>query len=246
MKKGKIVFLIAIVFAFSCKKHYTIGPFVGRETQVNIGKAWTSVEYNDDMTPASILLTMDKYAVQSILLSNFQLETVVELHQKGSYSAIKHVVIDWRPQGHIDSTHTFDKPQFNFYFYMINPAEREAANDSIKLATAPAVDYLPENYISFQKGVPQTGLHWYDETAPEFTGGSLTQSLLYGTYDGGVNFYEWIVPAAILAENSPMERLIPLPDKFKTAGYYPTSIKVEMTDYVIRVTLKQFVYRPAS
>lgn len=242
----RFLIIIAFVLLISCKKADTIGPFKGKEVQLYTGKAWTTVELNDDMLPRSVSLMIDKNALLGLLLSDIESSTVIELHPKGSNSAINHVVIDWRPRGHEDPAHIFDKAQFNFYFYMMGRAEREHATDPARIANLPGADYLPPNYIAAAQGLPRVGLHWHNETAPEYNGQPLDQSLQFGSYDGKLNFYEWIIPITKLTPGFSFDRPIPQPAKFKTAGYFPTSIQINMTDNTITLTLSQFVYSAAS
>jgi hypothetical protein len=49
-----------------------------------------------------------------------------------------------------------------------------------------------------------------------------------------------------LKTNSNYERQIPQPAKFKTAGYYPTKMKVVKKNGATYITLDGFTYRQAS
>jgi hypothetical protein len=99
---------------------------------------------------------------------------------------------------------------------------------------------------TFGAPVPKMGLHWLDLTSPELNGQQFTQTFIYGSYNGNVNFYEPMITKAFLDVTTSFQRNFPVPAKFKTAGYYPTKMRIERKQGVTNVILEEFVYRQAS
>ena len=111
----------------------------------------------------------------------------------------------------------------------------------------PDAAYFPATYIGPGAGVPMMGHHFIDATSPELTGQApFTQTFIYGSYDSKVVFYEPMITLDFLKTNSNFERAIPQPSKFKTAGYYPTKMKVIKRNGTTEVVLDGLTYRTAS
>ncbi len=115
----------------------------------------------------------------------------------------------------------------------------------VKLDANPSTEYLPQNYFP-GPAVPKMGKHFSDLTSAEFNGQPFTQAFIYGTYNSEVTFYEPMITLDFLKSNSNFERSIPQPSKFKTAGYYPTRMRVVKHNGLTDVILDGFAKRQAS
>jgi hypothetical protein len=90
------------------------------------------------------------------------------------------------------------------------------------------------------------GAHWVDATSPELNGAPFTQTFIYGSYNGEVNFYEPMITEEFIKANPSFERTIPQPTKYQKTGYYPTKMRIEKSDKVTNIILEGFVWRQAS
>jgi hypothetical protein len=144
----------------------------------------------------------------------------------------------------------YDKPHFDFHFYIIPESERIAIPpyqiDSTGFLNFPAPGYTPATYVPTPGGVPQMGTHWIDFTSPEFNGQPFTQTFLYGTYNGKVAFYEPMITKAFLDANASFERPFGVAAKYKESGYYPTKMRIVKAEGATHIILEGFVYRTKS
>jgi hypothetical protein len=254
MKKIVYFFLSLIVLA-SCKKHNDgDNVFKGPDQQFQGGKAWTWLQTNKDGQPEMLAIAIDQAALSTLDPGTDESHEAqdgisLKLHPKASITPFTHALLEWNPHGH-EPAGVYDKPHFDFHFYIQSEADRLAippyAQDSSKFLLFPAPGYLPGTYVPVPGGVPEMGTHWVDVTTPELHGQPFTQTFLYGSYDSKVTFYEPMITKAFLDANASFERAIPQPAKYKTSGYYPTTMQVKKESGVLNVILKGFVYRQAS
>ena len=152
-------------------------------------------------------------------------------------TAFRFVELDWNPRGH-GAPH--EAPHFDFHFYTITRAERDAILPSDpawaqKAAHAPPAAAVPPFVANpatllgldpAMLAVPMMGMHWIDVRSPELQmlpGGDpsryrpFTTTFIYGAWDGQFTFMEpMITRAHILARRTatdPAERdqVIPIP-----------------------------------
>ena len=257
MKKILITMSAAMILLASCKKddHNSGGIFKGPVKNFQQGKATTWVQLDKNGKPEKLAITIDAAAMNSLdpgsdAPGEDEMNSVsIPFPNKAGVTPFTHALIDWNPHGH-EPAGIYDQPHFDFHFYMESEAEHLTIplyqQDSSKFLNYPAPEYLPANYFNAGGGVPQMGCHWIDVTSPELHGQLFTQTFLYGSYNGNVTFYEPMITKAFIDANSSFERQIPVPSKFKIAGYYPTKMTLSTIQGAVTVTLENFVYRQAS
>ena len=250
--------VIAVVTMFaSCKKEDNIKEtvFKGPVEQFQHGKAWTWYEEDNSGKPFRVAIAIDDAAMNSLDTSHadsgghsHENSSVLKFHPKVAATPFMHVGLDWNSQGH-EPMFIYGKPHFDFHFYMMSKDERMAIppyeSDSMKFKNFPAPAYLPPTYINPGGGVPQMGAHWVDYTSPELNGVPFTQTFIYGSYNGKVNFYEPMITEAFIKANPNFERSIPQPDKYQKTGYYPTRMRIAKANGVTNIILEGFVLRQA-
>jgi hypothetical protein len=258
----KKIFFLAAVAAFvfsSCNKDKDenwSGVFKGPVEKFQHGKAWTWVQVDKQDKPVRIGIAIDDEAMNSLDPGgdhngghNHVNALSLDFHPKAAITPFKHALLDWNPNGH-EPAGVYDLPHFDFHFYMTNEAERLAIPpyevDNTGFLNFPAAGYMPGVYVPTPGGVPQMGTHWIDVNAPEINGGTFTQTFIYGSYNGNTTFYEPMITKSFLGNNTSFVRNIPVPTKFKTAGYYPTQMRIEKSNGVTSIILEGFVYRQAS
>jgi hypothetical protein len=252
MKKILIMALAAGTFFTSCKKdNDRSGIFKGPEAEVYDGKAWTWVELNKEGNPERVAISISNAALNSVKTGDggagghdHHNNVVLRFHQKADVTLFKHVWLNWNPDGH-PPVGIYNKPHFDFHYYMISSEERETHVDPVKLDAALTADYLPANHIGVDP-VPTMGKHYVDVTSPELNGQPFTQTFIFGSYDSKLTFWEPMITLDFLKNTTNFERTIPQPAKFQKTGYYPTRMRVAKANGATNIILEGFVLRQAS
>ena len=164
------------------------------------------------------------------------------------------VQLDWNPAGHPPAD-VYDAPHFDFHFYTISQAEREAIvptdpQFAAKANNVPSGAVVPPHYVPLAPpggtpadlAVPQMGVHWSDTRAPELQKllgkpdewRPFTTTFIYGSWDGRFTFLEpMITRAYILARRSAADAAgrdevipIPTPAAYQAPGYYPSAYRI--------------------
>lgn len=257
----KRIFLLlgAATIAFtSCKKNgHKDGIFKGPVAKFQHGSAWTWIEIDGDNKPERIGISIDDAAMNSLSPGGMEGDgghqmtnsLSLQFHPKASLTPFTHALLDWNPNGH-EPAGLYDKPHFDFHFYIIPESERKAIpayeTDSTGFLNYPAPGYMPGTYVPGPGGVPQMGAHWIDVTTPELNGQPFTQTFLFGSYNGKVAFYEPMITKAFIDANASFERTFGVPAKFKVSGYYPTKMRIVKAEGATHIILEAFVYRTQS
>ncbi|HTE46970.1 MAG TPA: DUF5602 domain-containing protein [Gemmatimonadaceae bacterium] len=142
------------------------------------------------------------------------------------------VAVNWNPTGHPPPM-VYTVPHFDFHFYMMSLADRNAivASDpafATKAANVPGEPFRQPGYVADppEAAVPMMGLHWTDPAAPEFHGEPFTRTYITGSWNGQLTFFEPMVTREYLLSHpndsipvgSAAQRAIP--------GFYPTAYRV--------------------
>ena len=172
----------------------------------------------------------------------------------GHGTPFKFVELDWNPGGH-EPPGVYDTPHFDFHFYTITKAERDAIDPADpryaeKANRMPAADLVPQfNDVPRPPGtplsataVPRMGVHMVDVRTPELQAllgrpeayRPFTTTFIHGAWDGHMTFWEpMITRAHLLAKRaatdpSVRDELIelPLPQRYEAAGRYPLAYRI--------------------
>jgi hypothetical protein len=159
------------------------------------------------------------------------------------------VTLDWNPSGHIPDFYA--TPHFDFHFYTISAAERDAIDpqdpafverarkmpDSTLMLPGWAAAHVlmqapPEAAVE-----PRMGTHWVNPASPEFppTAAPFTHTYIQGSWDGRMIFHEPMITRAYLlakrdaAEGAVRDEVveIPLATRHERAGYYPAAYRMQ-------------------
>ena len=164
----------------------------------------------------------------------------------------KFLELDWNPQGH-ELPGIYDVPHFDFHFYTITPAERNAIDPADpqfqqRADRLPAAEFQSPFYSTLTPpgvptpAVPRMGVHWIDVRSPEIQGPlghpenarPFTTTFIRGSWDGRFIFEEPMITRAFIlgrktaATAAQRDSLIPLPAaaKYLPAGYYPAAYRI--------------------
>jgi hypothetical protein len=173
----------------------------------------------------------------------------------GNKTPFQFVEMNWNPMGHEPDGVYQDVPHFDFHFYTISKAERDAIvptdpDFAKKANNVPAKEYVPAFNAPLgppgappaQVAVPMMGVHWLDVRSPELqkllgkpdTYKPFTATFIHGSWDGRFHFWEPMITRAHILEkkttNDPAVRdqvlPLPLPAKYQTPGYYPAAYRI--------------------
>lgn len=250
----KILILVAVsTMMFACNKEKNKEKELKSEqVALHGGKVWTSVKLDKDSNPTSVSIVLNDAVLNSVPVGQpsdhvgHANNLMIPISDKAG-TPFKFAMVNWNSSGH-EPDGVYTKPHFDFHFYTVNQNEVMNYTDPVKMdQNLPDAAYFPVNYIGPGAGVPMMGHHWIDATSPELSGQApFTQTFIYGSYDSKVVFYEPMITLDFLKNNPNYERPIPQPSKFKTAGYYPTKMKVIKRNGVTEVVLDGLTYRTAS
>lgn len=253
MKKIFFLVLVAAVSFTSCKKEDSdkSGIFKGPETILYHGKAWTWIQLNKEGNPERVAISVNDDALNSVKIGDDNTgdhahndHLILKFHPKADVTPFKHVWLNWNPSGH-PPVGIYNKPHFDFHYYMASPEERETFVDQAKLDASLPAGYLPANYIGIDP-VPTMGKHYVDVTSPELNGHPFSQTFIFGSYDAKLAFWEPMITLEFLKNTTDFVRDIPQPAKFQKTGYYPTKMRVAKFNGTTNIILEGFVLRQAS
>ena len=164
-----------------------------------------------------------------------------------------HIEIDWNPLGHPPAG-IYDKPHFDFHFYTIPPKLQDSitvtGNGLKRCMKKPPARFVPPGYI-LPPGTafPNMGVHWVNPaTAPEVRGGTFMSTLIFGSYDGRMAFWEPMVTLKYLLSKQNHTQKLAEAKSFAQSGYYPTSYSVsyDAKAHSYTVALEGLEYHRAS
>jgi hypothetical protein len=129
-------------------------------------------------------------------------------------TAAQHITVDWNPGGH-EPPGIYDVPHFDFHFYTISQAERDAMVPTdpmfmTKAARYPLPSASPAGFMVLPPApapvpaVPRMGVHWSNLAAAELQPPSspqykpFTHTFIYGSWDGAFIFAEPMITRAFL------------------------------------------------
>ena len=167
----------------------------------------------------------------------------------------KFVEMNWNPFGHEPATAYEGVPHFDFHFYVIDKAERDAivptdSQFAAKANNVPAKEFAPAFNAPLGPpgappaavAVPMMGVHWVDLRSAELQQllgkpeayKPFTSTFIHGSWNGRFIFWEPMITRAHLLEKKTTtdaavrDQLIPLPlpDKYQQPGYYPQAYRI--------------------
>jgi len=205
--------------------------------------------YSDQGVPKTIGVSITGKALKEL---PDEMEVIV-LQPKAPYvvEPYKHITVDWNPQGH-DPMGIYTKPHFDFHFFFITSAQREAITcqgaDALICTKAVPSSYIPADYGATPEGVPMMGWHWVDLKAPEFNGLPFSATFIYGFYNGVTNFLEPMVTLEYLKSKPQAEYPVRLSQNISHSGMYPKKYTVTYNhvDDTYNVALADLISRTSS
>jgi hypothetical protein len=223
--------------------------FSGPEVTMGNGKANTFFKTDNNNTPLEIGFEMTKEALTGLPQdpTNFAASTfILQLDQKAKdLTPFEHLVINWQVHGH-PPLNVFTVPHFDFHLYTITLAERLAIPPYTPATAAqidllPPAGFMPASFKPDPGGIPAMGKHWIEGLPTSFN-----HIMVYGSYNGQVNFIEPMLTLAHLQAGTTTNISYAQPQNFAKAGkWYPTKYNIFMDNQTLKhyVTLSEFVKR---
>ncbi len=152
------------------------------------------------------------------------------------------VSLDWNAGGH-EPPGVYDIPHFDFHFYTVSKAERDAIVPTDpafaqKAANFPGAEYVPAGFMVLPPppapvpAVPMMGVHWSNLASPEIQPPSspnyapFTHTFINGSWDGRFIFSEPMITRAFLLTKPDITVPISTAAKVATPGYHPTAYRI--------------------
>ena len=194
----------------------------------------------DGPTPVAIGISFTEESLDASGFSNI----VAPLPAAGTLW--DHLGLDWNPNGH-PPPGVYDVPHFDVHFYMISQTARSSIPGGAD-PVEPEERYRPPGYAPDAVSVPAMGVHWSDQSAPEFTGGMFTYTVVYGFSAGAMVFLEPMITRAFLGTRTSVSQPIAQSPEVQRTGHYPSELSVtyNAANRQYDIFLSGFVMRQAS
>lgn len=151
--------------------------------------------------------------------------------------------LNWNPAGH-EPPGIYDVPHFDFHFYTISKAERDAIDPADpafmqKASRYPAAAEVPTGYMVLPPApapapaVPRMGVHWSNLAAPELqppgspNQRAFTHTFIYGSWDGRFTFVEPMITRAFLLTRPDITVPVSRLPGAANAGLAPTAYRIQ-------------------
>lgn len=150
---------------------------------------------------------------------------VLEFPKQAEATPFTHIYFNWNPKGHFP-LEIYGAPHFDLHYYTISNEERmkipfiESAPMEDIMAVWP---YMPENYVPTMVSEPMMGVHWINPTAAEFMGEAFTHTMIMGSHEDKLIFFEPMFTLDYLRTKPNAEFPINTYTQVQEPGlYYPT------------------------
>ena len=204
-------------------------------------RAYVVLDAKSGQAPAEIGIALDQKALDGLPADGMEYSFDLQLPAQAP-APYQFAELDWNPHGHVPPG-VYDVPHFDFHFYMISQAARDAIDPAsptfaAEASNLPTGDFVPPFYIvpgpPAAVAVPHMGVHWLDVRSPELQGllgnpagyQPFTKTFIYGSWDGQFTFLEPMVTRAYLLSHPDATSPISVPARYAQSGWYPTSYHV--------------------
>ena len=217
------------------------GTFYGPAQNIGNGNVRTYVDVRGG-EPVEIGVALSETALENLPAPHTGHASAADAHAnmvayslmfpaEASRTPYRFVELDWNPGGH-EPPGVYDQPHFDFHFYTIDEAERDAIDPADplfqqKTEYLPALGFMASNYVApMMTAVPKMGLHWIDPASPELNGQKFTRTFIYGSWNGKTIFWEPMVTREFILSKPSFQTPVMQPERVATPGYYPKGYSV--------------------
>lgn len=217
------VFSLAVLLSLTACKKDKSGTTLGETVNYQGSTLSTYITTDEDGHPQEIGFTIPEAAFTSFDALTADVDWSLDFPTGDNETPFVHMWAGYNPHGH-EPLGIYDKPHFDFHFYMTSEASRLAISPADTLAGAKLLPEgeMPANYINTGL-VPTMGSHWIDVTSPELNGQPFTETFIFGSFDGKMTFYEPMITKSFIETKHNFEKAIPAASAYAFPGkYYPT------------------------
>lgn len=261
-----LMLLLVITVITGCEKTNDVSPankddkggiskttiHYGPAKSIGSGVASMWIEVTRDGKPVAIGINFSAKEATIGNLPDKQTMYHLQFPEQGKFAPFAGMMFDWNPTGHIPNE-LYEKPHFDFHFYMIPEKEHMAIPLEIGHPHSNwfESDYMPANYMSLTLAIPGMGNHWVDKAAPELTGQGFSKTLILGAYQDKQIFIEPMITLEYLQSLKPDETVTEAISQFpkvQKSGYYPKkyTITYDPTPGEYKIALTDLYYREAE
>lgn len=222
------------------------GTYEGPPVAIGQGQARTFVMLDEQGQVNTLGIRLSEAALSGLPASG-EREYQLSLPKEAAGTGYDHVTVDWNPHGHIPEG-IYDKPHFDFHFYVIDTEQRNAitavGEDLERVHKAPEPARMPADYV-LPPGteVPRMGAHAIDPGSDEFQEKPFTQTFIYGFYDARIIFVEPMMTLEFLASRPNVSTPVKQPEVHDPAFAYPTryGARYDAENAQYEITLEELV-----
>jgi hypothetical protein len=206
-----------------------------------MARAYVVLDAKSGQAPVELGIALDEKALDGLPDNGMMYPFDLQLPAQ-SPAPYRFAELDWNPHGHVPPG-VYTVPHFDFHFYMISPAARDAIDPAdpqfaAKASNLPGGDLVPPFYVvpgpPAAVAVPHMGVHWSDVRSPELQGllgnpggyQPFTKTFIYGSWDGSFTFLEPMVTREYLLSHPDATSPISVPARYAQSGWFPTSYRV--------------------
>lgn len=250
-----LVLGLALMAALPSKRDGTTKTVTGATVKIGNGTGRSYITYQDGK-PVEVGVALSEQALEGLSQPRHGAHPheMMELHAlalpENNGTPFKFVDLGWNPAGH-EPAGVYDAAHFDFHFYTITVAERDAILPTDpqfeqKAARFPDAQYIPLDYFApAPVAVPQMGVHWLDKKTPELGGKPFTATFIYGSWDGKLIFAEPMITRATIASKQDFRAAVGTAQQVQVGGYWPSSYTIHWDEQAkeYRVALNGLVSR---
>lgn len=219
--------------------HRQYGPPV--KVGSGMARAYVVLNAKDGQAPAELGIALDEKALDGLPTGAAEHSFDLQLPAQAP-APYQFAELDWNPQGHVPPG-VYTVPHFDFHFYMVSQAARDAIdpadpNYAAEANNLPTGAFVPPFYIvpgpPAAVAVPHMGVHWLDVRSPELQNlfnnpagyQPFTRTFIYGSWNGQFTFLEPMVTREYLLTQPDATSPISVPAQYAQPGWYPSSYRV--------------------
>jgi hypothetical protein len=150
---------------------------------------------------------------------------VLEFPKQVVATPFTHITFEWNPMGHFPME-IYGAPHFDIHYYTISNEERMQIPfiENVPMEDVMAVwPYMPEHYVPTMVSEPHMGMHWINPASPEFAGEPFTHTMIMGSHEKKVAFFEPMFTLDyLLSKPNVAFPINPYAQVQKPGLYYPT------------------------
>lgn len=172
-------------------------------------------------------------------------------------SPFEHAYFIFHSHGHPPED-IYNLAHFDFHLALIPSDDIQAIRfEDPKGQILPPPGFMPSKAVAQRLpgggylNVPGEGVHWYYKDAPEWNGGPFSETFLWGSFNGKVDFLEPMVSYQAMISTAKFEKKIELPKCVAKSAFYPSVYGWEQKydqagKMYIESYMKDFVFKAAT